>query len=103
VSPTRSAAPSLHSSRSMTASFYVGAYWKERPQTLREYVAESKRFLVRLRDVHPVFLRWMSWGRTPDSEGVELGRSGESAEHEPAHAQVDKRFRGLLLPLVVLG
>jgi hypothetical protein len=51
----------------MTASFYVGAYWKERPQTLREYIAQSKRFLVRLRDVHPVFLKWMSWGRTPDS------------------------------------
>jgi hypothetical protein len=55
----------------MTVSFYVGAYWKDRQQTLREYIAESKRFLARLRELHPVFLKLMSWGRTLDS-GVAL-------------------------------
>ena len=55
----------------MKGSFYVGAYWEDRPQTLGEYIAASKRFLARLRAFHPVFLNLMSWGKTLDS-GVAL-------------------------------
>ncbi len=55
--------------------------------------------------------RWNRYGAASDStfailgasEGVEQEQSGEAAEHEPHHAQVDEGFGRLLLALVVLG
>lgn len=55
----------------MTNSFYLGAYWKERQRTLREYIADTKRFLARLGELHPVFQGLVLTGRTPSS-GVRL-------------------------------
>lgn len=45
----------------MASDFYLGAYWRNRPGTLREYIADSKRFLSRLRALHPVFQDMTSW------------------------------------------
>lgn len=55
----------------MMDSFYLGAYWKERPCTLREYVADTRRFLARLGELHPVFQGLVITGKTPTS-GVKL-------------------------------
>jgi hypothetical protein len=55
----------------MAESFYLGAYWKARRRTLREYIAESKDFLAALQELHPAFRRLVSWGDTEES-GVEL-------------------------------
>jgi hypothetical protein len=55
----------------MTDSFYLGAYWKSRPCTLREYIADSKRFLARLGALHPIFQELVITGKAPAS-GVKL-------------------------------
>lgn len=55
----------------MAESLYLGAYWKGRRRTLREYIADSKKFLAALRKLHPACESLISWGDTEDS-GVEL-------------------------------
>ena len=54
----------------MADSFYLGAYWKQRSCTLREYIAGSKGFLARLGALHPVFQGLMITGKSPSSEVV---------------------------------
>ena len=39
----------------MRNDFYLGAYWKNRLRTVRQYVAESKNFFRRLQMLHPAF------------------------------------------------
>jgi hypothetical protein len=39
----------------MINAFYLGAYWKSRLRTVRQYVAESKSFFRRLQMLHPAF------------------------------------------------
>lgn len=39
----------------MSEVFYLGAYWKHRQQTMREYLADLKRFFGELREVDPIF------------------------------------------------
>jgi hypothetical protein len=55
----------------MTDSFYLGAYWKSRPCTLREYIVDTKRFLARLGALHPIFQGLVITGKTAAS-GVKL-------------------------------
>lgn len=54
----------------MTDSFYLGAYWKNRRLTMREYIAASKQYLAELQALHPVFRELVSWGNTADSAVV---------------------------------
>ncbi len=51
----------------MLDSLYLGAYWRNRRMTLREYAAVTQRFLARLRELHPLFQELVSWGDTEDS------------------------------------
>ncbi len=51
----------------MMANLYLGAYWKQRRLSLREYIAKCKHFLTTLRDAHPMFRQLVSWERTEDS------------------------------------
>ena len=55
----------------MTDEFYLGAYWKHRSCTLREYIAGCGRFMARLGALHPVFQGLVMTGKTPTS-GVKL-------------------------------
>ncbi len=40
--------------------FYIGAYWPNRPLTLRQYADETRQYLLLLASIHPVF-RSLEW------------------------------------------
>jgi hypothetical protein len=55
----------------MPDEFYLGAYWKHRSCTLREYIAGCRRFMTRLVVLHPCFQELVMTGKAPDA-GVRL-------------------------------
>jgi len=55
----------------MTDEFYLGAYWKHRSCTLREYIAGCRQFMARLGALHPVFRELIMTGKAPNA-GVKL-------------------------------
>lgn len=47
--------------------YFIGAYWQERPKTLRQYADETREFLRQLQQLHPAF-RQLEWvGDRPNS------------------------------------
>jgi hypothetical protein len=48
--------------------YYLGAYWKVRTLTLREYANQIKDFLIRLQTFHPIFTNLYLVGNNPNSD-----------------------------------
>ena len=55
----------------MPDEFYLGAYWKHRSCTLREYIAGCKQFMTQLGKLHPIFQALVMTGKAPQA-GVRL-------------------------------
>jgi hypothetical protein len=49
------------------ADQFLGAYWKNRRLTLRQYIAATRHFLLDLRTLHPMFRELVAWGSTESS------------------------------------
>jgi hypothetical protein len=55
----------------MIDEFYMGAYWRGRPMTLREYANASSEYLLLLQKIHPVF-RELEWAGNRLNSTVKL-------------------------------
>jgi len=55
----------------MPDEFYLGAYWKHRSCTLREYIANCRQFMARLGKLHPCLQELIMTGKAPNA-GVRL-------------------------------